>query len=51
MLNTTLVTGIWDLGRDNLSDGWGRKFDHYIQNFRKLLENLKDVPFVIILLG
>ena len=47
MLNTTLVTGIWDLGRDNLSDGWGRKFDHYIQNFRKLLENLKDVPFVI----
>lgn len=38
MNNTTIVTGIWDLGRDSLSEGWGRKFDHYINNFEKLLQ-------------
>ena len=37
MNNTTIVTGIWDLGRDALSEGWGRKFDHYIENFKRLL--------------
>ena len=37
MNNTTIVTGIWDLGRDSLSEGWGRKFDHYIDNFKRLL--------------
>lgn len=46
-LNTTLVTGIWDLGRSNLEEGWARSFDHYISNFRKLLTDLKDIPFVI----
>lgn len=37
MNNTTIVTGIWDLGRDALSEGWGRKFDHYIEHFKNLL--------------
>jgi hypothetical protein len=45
---TTLVTGIWDLGRQTLSDGWGRSFDHYIENFKRLLEckNLNLAIFI-----
>jgi len=48
MNNTTIVTGIWDLGRDSLSEGWGRKFDHYIDNFKKLLsiQNLNLAIFI-----
>jgi hypothetical protein len=38
MNNTTLVTGIWDLGRSNLGDGWSRNFDHYINKFTDLLQ-------------
>jgi hypothetical protein len=41
-MNSTLVTGIWDLGRDSASEGWSRSFDHYISNFVKLLSDLKD---------
>lgn len=47
MSNTTLVTGIWDLGRSELSDGWSRSFDHYIKNFKILLENTKKQNLVI----
>lgn len=46
MNKTTIVTGIWDLGRDSLSEGWGRKFDHYIDNFKKLL-SLKNLNLAI----
>lgn len=38
MNNSTIVTGIWDLGRDNLSEGWSRNFDHYVNNFTNLLK-------------
>ena len=41
-MSSTLVTGIWDLGRDSASEGWSRNFDHYISNFKKLLSDLKD---------
>jgi hypothetical protein len=34
----TLVTGIWDIGRDNLSEGWSRTYQHYIDKFTSLLE-------------
>ncbi len=34
----TLVTGLWDIGRGELSDGWSRSFDHYLDNFSKLLK-------------
>jgi hypothetical protein len=47
MKNTTLVTGIWDLGRSELGDGWSRSFQHYIDNFKKLLESNKETPMVI----
>lgn len=44
---TTLVTGIWDLGRDSMGDGWSRSFDHYLKNFDKLLTELKDINLII----
>ena len=47
MVNSTIVTGIWDLGRDNLSEGWARPFQHYIDNFITLLKSLKDIPLIV----
>lgn len=34
----TLVTGLWDIGRGNLSEGWSRSFDHYLNKFEQLLQ-------------
>jgi len=45
--NTTIVTGIWDLKRGELSEGWGRDFSHYIKNFEKLLLTLQDINLAI----
>lgn len=36
MPNFTLVTGLWNIKRDTLKD-FGRSFDHYLENFSKLL--------------
>jgi hypothetical protein len=47
MNNLTLVTGIWDLGRSELGEGWSRNFDHYIKHFKQLLESTKDTPMCI----
>ena len=44
MSKVTLVTGLWDLGRGNL-DGFGRSFDHYLENFGKLLS--LDVNMIV----
>jgi len=46
--NITLITGLWDIKRDTLKEGWGRKFeDHYIEKFKELL----DVPHNLIIFG
>lgn len=50
---TTLVTGIWDLGRGSISDGglgegvWKRDFSHYIEKFKTLLSATKDINLVV----
>lgn len=46
-MSSTLVTGIWDLGRSEASEGWSRKFDHYINNLKRLLSDLKDHNFIV----
>ncbi len=33
----TFVTGLWDIKRDTLQDGWSRTFDHYLNKFEQLL--------------
>jgi hypothetical protein len=38
MNNITLVTGIWDIGRSSLSEGWARPFQHYLDKFESLLK-------------
>lgn len=45
--NISFVTGIWDLGRANAKEGWQRSFDHYINNFVKLLQEMKDHNLII----
>jgi FkbM family methyltransferase len=42
-IGVTLVTGLWDIGRGDLSEGWSRSFQHYLNKFEELLrveENL-----------
>ena len=38
MKNLTVVTGIWDLKREQAGDGFKRPFSYYIDNFVKLLQ-------------
>jgi len=45
--NLTIVTGLWDIGRKNLSDGWARTFTHYVEKFEQLL----DLPNNMIIFG
>ncbi len=43
----TIVTGLWDIKRDELSEGWSRTFDHYLDKFNELL----DLPNNLIVFG
>ena len=36
-MSNTLVTGLWDIGRGELSEGWSRPFELYLQKFEELL--------------
>jgi hypothetical protein len=38
MTNITLVTGLWDIGRGNLQEGWSRSYEHYLNKFDELLK-------------
>jgi hypothetical protein len=38
MNKITLVTGIWDIGRGELSEGWSRSYQHYLDKFEQLLD-------------
>jgi len=38
MSNISIVTGIWDIKRSELSDGWNRGFNHYLNNLEKLMK-------------
>ena len=34
----TLVTGLWNIKRDELGEGWSRSFQHYLDKFEQLLQ-------------
>jgi len=34
----TLVTGLWDIGRNDLNEGWSRSYSHYLEKFKELLK-------------
>jgi len=44
-MSITLVTGLWDIKRDELSEGWSRPFSHYLDKFSQLLS--VDVNMII----
>lgn len=43
----SFVTGIWDLNRDSISEGWSRSFNHYKENFVNLLQEFRDFNLII----
>ena len=45
MSKITLVTGLWDIGRGELQEGWSRSFQHYLEKFQQLLQ--VDVNMII----
>ena len=47
MNGTTIVTGLWDIKRDGLSEGWSRSYEHYLDKFSQLLE----IPNNMIIFG
>ena len=46
-MSLTLVTGLWDIGRGELSEGWSRSYQHYLDKFNQLL----DTPNNMIIFG
>ena len=38
MSKITIVTGLWDIGRDKLSNDWSRSMDSYLEKFDSLLK-------------
>jgi len=38
MNKLTLVTGLWDIKRDELGDGWNRSYNHYLDKLNQLLD-------------
>ena len=38
MSKITLVTGLWNIKRDELTEGWSRSFQHYLDKFEQLLQ-------------
>jgi hypothetical protein len=47
MSKITLITGLWDIGRGELSEGWSRSYQHYLDRFNQLL----DTPNNMIIFG
>lgn len=37
-MGVTIVTGIWDIKREDLSEGWSRPFDHYLNHLSNLMK-------------
>lgn len=37
-MSVTLVTGLWNINRDSLTEGWSRSFGHYLEKFDQLLK-------------
>jgi len=35
---TTIVTGLWDIGRESLTNDWSRSYKHYLDKFDELLK-------------
>lgn len=38
MSKITLVTGLWNIKREELTEGWSRTYNHYLEKFEQLLK-------------
>ena len=47
MSNITVVTGLWNIKRDGLTEGWSRSYEHYLSKFEQLL----SIPNNLIIFG
>lgn len=47
MNRTTIVTGIWDIGRGELTKNWSRPFSHYLDHFNNLLKSPNNMIIFI----
>ena len=45
MKKITIVTGLWDIGRKDLSSDWARGYDHYLAKLNELLKT--NINFII----
>lgn len=45
--NITIVTGLYDMGRDQLDPTFQRSFQFYLDRFKELLEVSNDFPMII----
>lgn len=43
----TIVTGLWNIKRDELGEGWSRSFEHYLEKFDEILK----IPYNMIVFG
>lgn len=43
----SLVTGLFNLNRENHGDGFKREFNHYIMHFTNLLQSTKHINMVV----
>jgi len=47
MSRITFVTGLWNIQRSSLTEGWSRTYEHYLQKFDQLL----SIPNPLIVFG
>lgn len=45
--NLTLVTGIYNMGRDSLNESFARPYSHYLEKFQNLLESAHEYNLII----
>ncbi len=43
----TIVTGIWDIKRDQLSEGWSRDYSHYLNHLANLMKTSDNMIIYI----
>ena len=45
--NLTLVTGLYDMGRNSLDESFSRPYSHYLEKFQSLLESTFEYNLII----
>jgi hypothetical protein len=46
-MSVTLVTGLWNIGRSSLEEGWNRSFEDYLSSLKSLLKTPDNIIIYI----